>query len=204
MSAQTSAVTQPVSPPPPVARSTPLIVIVAPTLEERLDFLTHLDPSTPVLIAPSVAVAQRLMRPPAAQGTAAVAAPAAPAGHWPGDDSVLTDDPVTRVRVHEDRRTVGFGSVEVSLTPLEFALLRLLMAEPGRVWRFDELVRRVWGTEHLGDASQVHAVVKRLRAKLTREHAPVAIEAVRGVGFRAVRAPVGAAGERAYRVAPGS
>jgi two-component system response regulator MtrA len=99
-------------------------------------------------------------------------------------------DPVTGVQVDEDRHAIGFGSAEVSLTPLEFALLRLLMAEPGRVWRFDELVRRVWGTDHLGDASQVHAVVKRLRAKLAREHAPVAIEAVRGVGFRAV-APAG-------------
>lgn len=82
---------------------------------------------------------------------------------------------------------MGFGSVEVNLTALEFALLRLLICEPGRVWRFDELVHQVWGTEHVGDTSQVHALVKRLRAKLARERAPMAIEAVRGVGFRAVR-----------------
>ena len=81
----------------------------------------------------------------------------------------------------------GLGTVEVTLTPLEFSFLRRLINEPGRVWRFDEIVREVWGTEHLGDASQVHAVVKRLRAKLARKNAPVIIEAVRGVGFRAVR-----------------
>jgi two-component system response regulator MtrA len=91
------------------------------------------------------------------------------------------------MRIDEDRQAVGFGTVEVTLTPLEFAMLRLLLREPGRVWRFAELVQHVWGTDHVGDSSQVHAVVKRLRAKLVSERAPVVIEAVRGVGFRAVR-----------------
>lgn len=160
------------------SRSIPLIVLVAPTAEDRAELVAQLDPSAPVLIVPSVPVARALMGP-------------APAPAGPASDGLAPrrghGAPVTGVRVHEDRRAVGFGSAEVSLTPLEFSLLRLLIREPGRVWRFDELVRKVWGTDHLGDTSQVHAVVKRLRAKLGREGAPVVIEAVRGVGFRAVR-----------------
>lgn len=155
------------------ARSSPLVVVVAPTEQERSALLEQLDPSACVLVVPSVEVAQGLL---AREKPAA--APLAPSpDRQPGPS----------VRVHEDRRAVRFGTVEVTLTPLEFSLLRRLIGEPGRVWRFDEIVREVWGTDHLGDASQVHAVVKRLRAKLAREHAPVVIEAVRGVGFRAVR-----------------
>ncbi|USQ79580.1 winged helix-turn-helix domain-containing protein [Ornithinimicrobium faecis] len=159
------------------SRSAPLVVLVAPTVQERNALLSQLDPTASVLVVPSVEVAQSLMgsrqAPPVGVKPRSV-----PAGERPAAPGV---------RIHEDRRAVRFGSVEVTLTPLEFSLLRRLINEPGRVWRFDEIVREVWGTDHLGDASQVHAVVKRLRAKLARKGAPVVIEAVRGVGFRAVR-----------------
>ncbi|WP_162802162.1 winged helix-turn-helix domain-containing protein [Ornithinimicrobium murale] len=149
---------------------------MAPTAEERNSLLAQLDPTSSVLVVPSVEVAQGLLEP-GQQLTRSTTSRRAAA-----------DRPAAAgVRIHEDRRAVRFGTVEVTLTPLEFSLLRRLINEPGRVWRFDEIVREVWGTDHLGDASQVHAVVKRLRAKLAREHAPVVIEAVRGVGFRAVR-----------------
>ncbi|MCK0113703.1 winged helix-turn-helix domain-containing protein [Ornithinimicrobium sp. F0845] len=168
---QAAAVTDPVLERGHAARSSALVVLVAPDEQHRASLLAQLDPSAAVLVVPSVAMAQQVMAPegPPERGSA-------PDG---GADSQLT--------VHEDRHAIEFGQVEVSLTPLEFALLRQLIREPGRVWRYDELVRQVWGTDHLGDASQVHAVVKRLRAKLGREHAPVIIEAVRGVGFRALR-----------------
>lgn len=156
------------------SRSASLIVLVAPTVEERNALLAQLDPTASVLVVPSVAVAQSLM----ASRQLESAEPTADPDPTPA---------VPGVRILEDRRAVRFGTVEVTLTRLEFSLLRRLIREPGRVWRFDEIVREVWGTDHLGDASQVHAVVKRLRAKLAGAHAPVVIEAVRGVGFRAVR-----------------
>lgn len=159
--------------------SASLVVLVAPTVEERNALLSQLDPTASVLVVPSVEVAQGLMES-RQQPTPA-----------PTRRMAAVERPTTSgVRIHEDRRAVHFGAVEVMLTPLEFSLLRRLINEPGRVWRFDQIVREVWGTEHLGDASQVHAVVKRLRAKLARKDAPVVIEAVRGVGFRAVRPEV--------------
>lgn len=158
------------------SRSASLVVLVAPTVEERNALLSQLDPAASVLVVPSVAVAQNLMAARRPESTEPTRTP----------ESELASA-VPGVRIQEDRRAVHFGSVEVTLTRLEFSLLRRLIREPGRVWRFDEIVREVWGTDHLGDASQVHAVVKRLRAKLASAHAPVVIEAVRGVGFRAVR-----------------
>lgn len=170
-------------------RSAPLVVLVAPTAEDRDALLSQVDSSASVLMVPSVQAAQGLMGARPAPAPRPASGPDRASGDRMSADR--TAAPGARgyenVRIHEDRRAVRFDTVEVTLTPLEFSLLRRLITEPGRVWRFDEIVREVWGTDHLGDASQVHAVVKRLRAKLAREHAPVVIEAVRGVGFRAVR-----------------
>lgn len=93
---------------------------------------------------------------------------------------------VAGMQLLDDRRAMRSTTGEAALTSLEFRLLRCLLDEPGRVCTFDRLSERVWGTTHLGDASQVHAVVKRLRRKLVDVEAPVTIEAVRGVGFRLV------------------
>lgn len=163
-----------------VGGSGPLAVVVASTLEERAQVLAQMSGNAPVLIVSSLGQAQALMT--AVQDSATERA----AHSEPGGEG-RSGGEVRALHLHEDRRAVGFGTVEVSLTPLEFALLRLLSSEVGRVWRFDELVHRVWRTEHIGDVSQVHAVVKRLRAKLAKAHAPMVIEAVRGVGFRAAR-----------------
>lgn len=156
------------------SRTSPLVVAVAASVEDRVRLVNQLGDSGPVLIVSSVAEAQELM------------SSVQPEDAVPSEEGRprRSDSPAPEVRMHEDRRAVGFGSVEVALTPLEFALLRHLLSEPGRVWRFDELVHKVWRTDHIGDVSQVHAVVKRLRAKLARAGAPLVIEAVRGVGFR--------------------
>lgn len=83
-----------------------------------------------------------------------------------------------------DRRVVITHHGDRGLTPLEFGVLQALLDEPGRVWCFEELTRTVWGTRDVGDWTPVHAVVRRLRGKLERVHAPAEIVAVRGVGFR--------------------
>lgn len=91
-----------------------------------------------------------------------------------------------------DRQLVSDGVAEVPLTPLEFTFLSVLHARPGRLQSFDQLVREVWGSSHVGDAAQVHSVVKRLRRKLEGMTAQVRLQAVRGRGFRLV---VGTQGE---------
>lgn len=173
-----------------------LVVLVAPTRDERARFIAQLDPAAPVLMVPTMEAAQALLETrhrsadvPTAPRDDLDERAAVASGHLSGSHRPrpAQTGPEHGMRIHEDRQVVGFGTVEVSLTTLEFALLRLLLREPERVWRFAELVQHVWGTDHVGDTSQVHAVVKRLRAKLIRQRAPVVIEAVRGVGFRALR-----------------
>lgn len=95
--------------------------------------------------------------------------------------------PVPSLVLDRDRRVVGDGRTEVELTPLEFGFLEALNAEPGRLCTFEELQQEVWGTPHIGDVTQVHSLVKRLRRKLRRMELAVRLQAVRGVGFRLVR-----------------
>ncbi|RIK14712.1 MAG: hypothetical protein DCC50_10415 [Acidobacteria bacterium] len=82
---------------------------------------------------------------------------------------------------------MGDGRTEVELTPLEFGFLEALNAQPGRLCTFEQLQQEVWGTPHIGDVTQVHSLVKRLRRKLCRMELAVRLQAVRGVGFRLVR-----------------
>ncbi len=63
-------------------------------------------------------------------------------------------------------------------------MLAALAEYPGRVWGFEELNQKVWGTRFYGGKETIHSAVKRLRRKLARAGADVAVESIRGVGFR--------------------
>jgi DNA-binding response OmpR family regulator len=79
-----------------------------------------------------------------------------------------------------ERSAVRLGQREVGVTPTQFRLLALLMAEPGRTFSRAELVDRAIGTRVTERTVDVH--VKELRRKL----GPVGsrIEALRGSGYR--------------------
>lgn len=148
-----------------------VVVIVAASRAEQQRLLAGLPEDVPVLVAASTEQAEELLR-------------ALPAPRWPG----------LGIAVRSEERTVASGDRSVRLTPLEFALLRTLLTEPGRVCSFTELSRRVWATGFVGDGAQVRAVVKRLRHKLAQVQAPVLVETVRGAGFRIVTRPVTSTG----------
>lgn len=71
----------------------------------------------------------------------------------------------------------------IALAPQEFALLRHLVLNAGRVQSRDELLRRVWHKDYEGGERTVDIHIRRLRAKLG---APMAdrIQTVRHVGYR--------------------
>jgi hypothetical protein len=89
------------------------------------------------------------------------------------DDEAGLDEEARELRV--DGRTI-------SLTPLEFGLIRHLDARSGRAVSRPELLREVWATDFEGGSNVVDAVVRSLRRKL-EPHGDL-IEAVRGIGYR--------------------
>jgi two-component system response regulator RegX3 len=81
-------------------------------------------------------------------------------------------------------RRVTVADTEVALTPKEFDLLAVLVAEPGTVLRREELLERVWDMNWFGSTKTLDVHVASLRKKLGD---PGWIETIRGVGFRAAR-----------------
>lgn len=75
------------------------------------------------------------------------------------------------------------GGAELALTVTEFALLRVLVARPGRAYTRDELVDRAYGEGHHVSERTLDSHVRRIRAKL-RDAGLDPIETVHGLGYR--------------------
>jgi len=75
---------------------------------------------------------------------------------------------------------------KVDLTHQEFALLKFLSQNRGRVFSREQLLSRVWGVNYYGGSRTVDIHVRRLRMKLGTMAEP--IETVRGAGYK-MRSP---------------
>jgi DNA-binding response OmpR family regulator len=139
--------------------------------EPLLAELITTEGSEPVVVAPARAVAAQAAEP-RVMVTQTVEPPV----------EVHEVDPA--LCVDSDRRVLRWLDREVGLTPLEHDFLACLLGAPGRIWTYQRLHHEVWGNELLGRGSDLHSVVRRVRAKLLRIGAAATIQAVRGVGFR--------------------
>src|SRR5262249_50179405 len=86
----------------------------------------------------------------------------------------LTVDGLAREAAHRGRR--------LTLTPREFDLLAFFAHHPGRVISREELLRKVWGYDYLGETRTVDVHVRRLRLKLGEDSR--VIETVTGSGYK--------------------
>jgi len=77
------------------------------------------------------------------------------------------------------------GDRTVHLRPKEVRLLQLMASHPGRVFTREQLLERVWGSNHVGGSRTVDVHVRWLREKIeANPHEPVLLQTVRGVGYR--------------------
>src|SRR5437764_193677 len=83
------------------------------------------------------------------------------------------------------RRTVEVRGAPVTLTYVEFELLRTLAASPGRVFSRRMLLEALWKSADYRDPRTIDVHVRHLREKLEAEpREPEYILTVRGVGYR--------------------
>jgi DNA-binding response OmpR family regulator len=83
--------------------------------------------------------------------------------------------------------TVSLAGTPVELSPREFELLYTLALEPQRVFSVDELLRRAWGAEFIGQPQVVYVHIRWLRQKIeANPNRPRRILTVRGVGYKLV------------------
>jgi two-component system response regulator RegX3 len=103
------------------------------------------------------------------------------------DDQGDVDEEILQgnIRMDLDARRCFVGGDEIKLRKKEFALLRLLLENPGRVLTREVLIDRVWGSDYVGDTKTLDVHIKRLRTLIEDEpKSPTHITTVRGVGYR--------------------
>ena len=79
---------------------------------------------------------------------------------------------------------VRLAGEEVHLTPTEFALLRELALNRGKLLSRAHLLRRVWGRGYETETEYVRVYIRRLRAKLERPGGPPLIITQPRAGYR--------------------
>ncbi len=91
----------------------------------------------------------------------------------------------TELRIDPTRFQAWLGESELKLTPVEFSLLRLLTAQPGRVFSRDQLMNEMYTDYRVVSDRVVDTHIKNLRRKL---HAAAPeldlVESIYGVGYR--------------------
>jgi DNA-binding response OmpR family regulator len=81
--------------------------------------------------------------------------------------------------------TLYKGKETLHLRPKESALLALFMRNPGKVLSRQEIMKKVWETDYMGDTRTLSVHVRWLRQKIEDDpDKPRFLRTVRGVGYR--------------------
>lgn len=89
--------------------------------------------------------------------------------------------------IDDHAKEVRLNGATLPLTPREYALIRLLASEPGRVFSAHEIIERAWGTEKFISSEDVKKYIYLLRQKIERDpQNPQIILTVRGFGYKFV------------------
>ena len=89
------------------------------------------------------------------------------------------------LHVDFEKRQVLIDGQEIHLTPLEYKLLLLLIANRGKVLTHNYIVKKIWGYENESDTKSVRVFMANLRRKIEKDsakHRFIMTEV--GVGYR--------------------
>jgi two-component system KDP operon response regulator KdpE len=102
--------------------------------------------------------------------------------------SPTLDEPVLQVddlKMDLSRRLVTVGEEQVSLTPTEYEILRLLLQNAGKVLTHRQLLRQVWGTAYESEMHILRVNISNLRRKIEADPSrPHYLLTEPGVGYR--------------------
>lgn len=95
---------------------------------------------------------------------------------------ILEED---RLKLDLDTGKVFKDEVEISLTPTEFSILKLLWMNKGIVFSIETIYERVWEQEYFANNNTVMVHIRKLREKIEDEpRVPCYIFTVWGVGYK--------------------
>ncbi len=94
------------------------------------------------------------------------------------------------LRIDDRAKLVTLKGQEVPLSPKEYELLKLLAAEPGRVFSDEEIITRLWPQGSHATSNDVKQYIHLLRSKLEEDpQHPRRVQTVKGFGYRITLVP---------------
>ena len=89
------------------------------------------------------------------------------------------------IAMNDREKSVTIDGEAVNLTPMEYAILKLLMENPGKVYSSKEIYRIVWNEEPMGNEGAVSVHIRHLREKIEIDPGnPRYIKVVWGQGYK--------------------
>jgi len=89
------------------------------------------------------------------------------------------------IEMNDREKIVSVDGDTVSLTPIEYAILKLLMENPGKVYSSKQIYQLVWQEEPLGAEGAVSVHIRHLREKIEIDPGnPRYIKVVWGQGYK--------------------
>ena len=89
------------------------------------------------------------------------------------------------IKIDKTARRVWVNGEEKQFTTNEFDLLTFLAENPNHVFTKEELFRKIWDMESIGDIATVTVHIKKIREKIEMNtNKPQYIETIWGVGYR--------------------
>ena len=89
------------------------------------------------------------------------------------------------ITMNDREKTVTVDGEPVSLTPIEYAVLKLLLENPGKVYSSKDIYRIVWNEEPMGNEGAVSVHIRHLREKIEIDPGnPRYIKVVWGRGYK--------------------
>jgi two-component system KDP operon response regulator KdpE len=102
----------------------------------------------------------------------------------PSAEPILT---IGELEIDLERREVAMSGRSVSLTPIEYDLLRLLAENEGKLLTHPMILRAIWGPAYQEESNYLHVHVSHLRRKIEPDPArPRYLLNQAGVGYRLV------------------
>ena len=89
------------------------------------------------------------------------------------------------IKIDKTARRIWVNGEEKAFTTKEFDLLTFLAENPNHVFSKEELFRKIWDMESVGDIATVTVHIKKIREKIEMDTSkPQHIETIWGVGYR--------------------
>jgi two-component system alkaline phosphatase synthesis response regulator PhoP len=83
------------------------------------------------------------------------------------------------IQINQDKREVICNGEAVHIPKIEFEILVLLAASPGKIYDREEIYAKIWGNEVYVSDRTLDVHIRKLREKIGKEH----IKTIKGVGY---------------------